>query len=460
MGRLFASLTVVLLFLPSVVLGQDIPLSRLLSGSVAAAAQIARPLSGQTATAQGDTTGHFSATALRLAAPVELDGALALQMTTFPTAFAWGAPRTDATPGAEPRVRGTGASLVELPSTLGKGRFAWSFADEIIEFGRVDGVDLRSGSVTVHVAHDDCCQPLGATPAPEFERDLLEEKLALDVDRRTYAFYGSFGVTDRLDIGLMLPVVTVSLHSRVTSRILRTATAAFPDLHAFDDLGLANHTTYYGQSASGVGDIVVKGKYRLKGDGGGDGLALSFGAYLPTGDADKLLGAGAFRGDVSLLWSARSGSFSPRANVGYTLAAGSGAEALGTPLAAGGAVASSRALPDVLHLLGGVDWAAHRRVHFSADVMGRRLSGLTRFTLESVTFPSRGPGTAPTASYVGANNLTAAPDGGSFLQALGVVGARVLLGPRLLCNVDVLLPLNDAGVMPRVGAVVGFSWTF
>ena len=458
MGRLFASLTVLLLYWPSVVLGQSIPLSRFPSGSIVAASQIARPLSGQTATAQGDTAGHFSATAVRLAAPAELDAALGLQLTTFPMAFAWGAARTDATPGPEPRVRGTGASFVELPSTLGKGRIAWSFGSEAIEFGRVDGADLRSGSVAVHVAHDDCCQPFGSTPAPEFERDLLEERFAVDVDRRTYAFYGSFGVTDRLDIGVMLPVVSVYLDSRVTARILRTATAASPGLHAFDDVELANRTTYYEQSASGIGDILVKAKYRLKGDE--DGLALSFGGYLPTGDADKLLGAGSFRGDVSLLWSARSGSFSPRANVGYTLAAGSGAEALGTPIAAGGAVASSRALPDVLHFLGGVDWAAHRRVHLSADVMGRRLSGLTRFTLESVTFPSRGPGTAPTASYVGANNLTAEPDGGSFMQALGVMGARVLLGPRLLCNVDVLLPLNDAGVMPRVGAVVGFSWTF
>jgi hypothetical protein len=458
MGRLSASLTVLLLFCASVAFGQDVPLSRFLSGSVVASAQIARPLTGQTATAQGDTAGHFSQTALRLAAPAELDAALGLQMTTFPTAFAWGAARTDPASKPEPRLRGTGASFVELPSTLGKGRIAWSFGSEAIEFGRVDGVDLRSGRVAVHVAHDDCCQPYGTTPAPDFERDLLEETITVDVDRRTYAFYGSFGVTDRLDIGLMLPVVSVYLDSRVTARILRTATAASPGLHAFDDLELANRTSYYAQSASGIGDIQARAKYRLTGDS--DGLALSFGAYLPTGDADKLLGAGSFRGDVSLLWSARSGAFSPRANVGYTLAPGSGAEALGTPIAAGGAVASSRDLPDVLHFLGGVDWTAHRRVHFSADFMGRRLSGLTRFSLESVTFPARGPGAAPTTSYVGANNLTAEPDGASPMQAMGILAARVLVGPRLLCNVDVMLPLNHAGVMPRVGAVVGFSWTF
>jgi len=455
---------------PAAGFAQDAPLARFLSNALASAARISRPLTGSTATAQGDTAGHFYNEALKQRAPAELDASLSSQFNVFPAAFAWGASKPIDGPATEFRMRGSGSSWVEVPATLGRGRVTFTLGHEAVEFGRVDGADLRGAALALWTAHDDCCAPVGSAVNPEFERDLLEQTFVMDVDRHHYAFFGAVGVTDRLDLGVMVPIVTVRLDARVTSRIVRTATAdtfvygfqnptgrPIPVPHAFDAIEIANRTTYYRGEERGIGDILVKAKYRIAGQH--DGVALSVGASIPTGDPDKLLGAGSFRADASLLLSASRGRFSPRATLGYTLATGSGAESLGRPLAAGAVTPSTRALPDTLHATAGLDLALHRRVQVSLDAMGRRLSALPRIGTSAITFPLRGPGaSAPT--YAASSQLTAETPGSAFFQAIAVGTARVFVASRVMCTVEVLLPLNDEGLQTRVGAVAGLSWGF
>lgn len=459
-----------ILYCPAAGFAQEVTLARFLSNSLASAASIARPLTGSDATARGDNAGHFFNQALRQGAPAELDASLSTQIGTFPTAFAWGAPVPVTGGSSEFGMRGSGSSWVELPSTLGRGRVTFTFGHEAVEFGSIDSANLRGTNLALWTAHDDCCAPIGSSLNPEFERDLLEQRFVVDVDRHTYAFFGAIGVTDRLDVGIMVPIVTVRLDARVTSRIIRTSTAdtygygfqtpggaAVPVPHAYDAIEIANRTTYHRGEQRGLGDVLVKAKYRIA--GASDGIAVSLGASVPSGNPDRLLGAGTFRGDASLLMSGSKGRFSPHVNVGYTFATGSGADALQSPIAPGAPAPSTSDVPDVLHLAAGIDWALHRRVQFSLNALGRRMSGVPRFSTQQVTFPLRGPGPTP-PTYVASDNLTADSTGTAFVQTLGVASTRVFIASRLLCTVELLFPINKQGLQTRIGAAAGLSWGF
>jgi hypothetical protein len=471
MTRPFMALGIVVLCGPALAQAQSVPLARLLSNSLATAAKIERPLTGSDATSQGDNGGHFYNTALQQKAPAELDASLSTQLTAFPTAFAWGSSAPNPGVSTEFRMRGTGSSFVESPATLGRKRVTFSFGHETTEFGGIDSASLRDGTTALWTAHDDCCSPAGSAPNPEFERDLLEQRVAVDIDRHMYSMTAAFGITDRLDLGVMVPIGHTRMNARIASRIVRVATTDTfiygfnsstgtpqPVPHAYDAVEIANRTTYYSGDSQGIGDVVVKAKYRIAGKA--DGVALSLGAFLPTGDPDKLLGTGTFRADASLLLSRNLRRFSPHVNVGYTYAAGQGSDSLTTGITSTAAVPSTADVPDVLHGVVGVDWAPHRRVQLSVDAMGRRLSGVTRFSTQTATFPVGGALAASKPTYVAADNLTANTSGSAFVQLLGVGSVRVFAAGHSLCTLELLFPLNDQGLQSRVTAVAGLSWGF
>ena len=135
--------------------------------------------------------------------------------------------------------------------------FSFGFGQQSIHYGQIDDIDLENGDLTFVFQHNNCCGP-NANPGeltdltPDFERDLLEQKVGIDIDRNVFATVLEHGLADRIDLGVVVPFVKLDMHTRVFSRILRTATPpteaeergnAIP-IHAFDPLGLSDRTTY------------------------------------------------------------------------------------------------------------------------------------------------------------------------------------------------------------------------
>src|SRR5207244_12368188 len=52
------------------------------------------------------------------------------------------------------------------------------------------------------------CAPYGV---PTHENDVISLRLALDIDMTVTSFFVSFGLLDRVDIGVVLPIVSTSL---------------------------------------------------------------------------------------------------------------------------------------------------------------------------------------------------------------------------------------------------------
>src|SRR5438477_655702 len=61
------------------------------------------------------------------------------------------------------------------------------------------------------------CTPYGV---PTHENDVIALRLALDLDMTVTSFFVSFGLLDKVDIGVVLPIVSASLRGTSDARIV------------------------------------------------------------------------------------------------------------------------------------------------------------------------------------------------------------------------------------------------
>jgi hypothetical protein len=154
---------------------------------------------------------------------------------------------------------------------------------------------------------------------PRLENDVLALQLGLDLQMTVTSFFVSFGLLDRVDVGVALPVVSTSLLGQSDVQIISFAESAA--VHFFGgtptDPQLATTRSAAG-SASGLGDVAARVKINLM-QSEKTSFAVLADARFPTGSAEDLLGSGHFSGRVLGILSAQLGPFSPHANVGALL---------------------------------------------------------------------------------------------------------------------------------------------
>src|SRR5262245_35314715 len=149
--------------------------------------------------------------------------------------------------------------------SLTSGQFWVSFGVSYSQagFDTIDGRNLRDGTLVATASR------LVSEPAP-FD----VETLRLRVQMRTVTFTGLVGLTDRLDFSAVLPVVTLELEGQ---RI---------DTYRGESFVQATANAF----ASGIGDIVLRGKYNLLRHTNG-GVAVAADVRFPTGGTENLLGS-------------------------------------------------------------------------------------------------------------------------------------------------------------------------
>ena len=100
---------------------------------------------------------------------------------------------------------------------------------------------------------------------PFFEGDVIEAALSLDVATDVVSIFGNYGLTDRWDVGVAVPFVHVDMDATVLATDPPARHRGQPaDPHVRGRTGRAgsNRSTSSG-SASGIGDIELRTKYRL-----------------------------------------------------------------------------------------------------------------------------------------------------------------------------------------------------
>src|SRR5213596_1395755 len=223
-----------------------------------------------------------------------------------------------------------GPIFAERAQTLGKGRIFIGANINHLHFETLRGVSLNGVQMVFthqNVTGAECDSIVGASCAPygvpTHENDVIDLNLALDIDMTVTSFFLSFGLLDRVDIGVVLPVVSTSLTGTSDAQIVpfggTTAQHFFGGTPANPELSTSR---FVQGAATGIGDIATRVKINVMRSERTNFSVLGD-ARFPTGSEDDLLGAGHIAARGLGIVSARFGAFSPHANLGYLYRSGS-----------------------------------------------------------------------------------------------------------------------------------------
>jgi hypothetical protein len=212
----------------------------------------------------------------------------------------------------------------ERAQTLGKGRVLAGLTRTGLHFKTLRGVNLDHIRFTFTHANSDFpgCDSISGGDCtlfgiPRVENETIDLNLELDVRLNVTGFLLTYGLTDRVDIGVAVPLVSVSLAGTSNAQI--NPFGPPPAVHFFggtpDDPILTASRSIDGFT-TGLGDVDGRVKVNLR-RGEPLSVAVLADVRFPTGSASNLLGAGAFAARGLAILSARFGDFSPHANVGY-----------------------------------------------------------------------------------------------------------------------------------------------
>jgi hypothetical protein len=116
-----------------------------------------------------------------------------------------------------------------------------------------------------------------------------------------------------------LPFVSADLRIDNVKTVLPLATfgTGNANLHVFPD-GSYNGFSSVSGSASGLGDVVLRGKYNFLDPAKGSGVAVALDLRVPTGDEANFLGTGVTQAKLYAIGSWALNKWSPHFNLGYT----------------------------------------------------------------------------------------------------------------------------------------------
>ena len=169
-----------------------------------------------------------------------------------------------------------GELYLERPQPVGKGRWNLAAAYQYYSFDQFAGRDLHHLSDVVPVVSDDRI-PLFSIPDAD-----------IDLEAHQTTVSATYGLTDTIDLNLVLPILHTSLDRTDRVRLIGSPTT-------FREEGDSAAST-------GVGDIFLRGKVALATT---DALRLSAGLALrlPSGDPDDFQGTGSVDVQPSLFAS-------------------------------------------------------------------------------------------------------------------------------------------------------------
>jgi hypothetical protein len=249
---------------------------------------------------------------------------------------------------------------------------------------------------------------------------------------RVTSIYLTYGLTDRLDFGLVVPIVQAEFTGESDAEIspFGGTTAAHYFSGTTTNPVLSAHRQSMG-SASGLGDVALRAKLNLR-ETPRASFAFLVDGRFPTGSRQDLLGSGKFAGRALAILNSRFNDFSPHVNVGYLYHAG--------------AQQNDAVLGTV-----GFDHRMAESVTLAADLVTELQVGDSRLHLPStVTYES------PFRRTLNPTNIPEIRDdlvNGSF-------GVKVIPARNTTLVLNTLFPLNRGGLRSNLVYTAGVEYTF
>jgi hypothetical protein len=356
------------------------------------------------------------------------------------------------------QTEGFGPILTERPDTIGRHKLFVGFSYQYFNFDKADGVNLKNfGAVFQHESEADLCTPTSPITCvggePVFQRDIIATQNRIDLKVHQFVGVATFGVTDRFDLSIAVPILDVRSGMTSDGVINSFETSAdFPPccVHQFDPSSsqIPSNETFFSSShasffdhkaANGIGDVTIRGKYEIfKGDKAG--LAVGGDIHLPTGDETNFLGSGTW-GIRPFVTASYAGRFSPHGTFGY--------QRNGNSVLSGDITTDTTAhLPDALTYSGGLDVGVTHRLSISGDFIGQSLINTKQ--ISNVTF----------VDYGGASHPNITSKTATVNQAYASIGGKLNPFGKLLVIANVLVQVNQAGLHSKPVPLIGLSYTF
>jgi hypothetical protein len=249
----------------------------------------------------------------------------------------------------------------------------------------------------------------------------------LKISSQTVAISGAVGVAPKIDVGVVVPLVTVKL----------SGTSSFVNGNGVVGRFVETNNKFFG-----VGDIAALAKFRLLKFKGPDvpdpgGAAINVVMRLPTGDRDNLRGLGVTRTLGSFVVSFGKGPLKPHASVGFEY----WNKAVDVP---------GEHLKNQFQFNGGVEIVAAPKLTFLADVLGQRVLGAGPVELGAVT-PVAGIGATAAQALVFAD--------GSLNKYTFIPGMKVNLIGKMVLSLNALVTMSNNGLHAKVTPVAGLNLT-
>ena len=353
----------------------------------------------------------------QLDVPETLNEQIAKQAATFPlgssaSGFTW--TFVPATATFERSSESFGPTFVERALTVGARKFNFGVNYQRATFDKIEGQELQGGDIRVYTG---------------LEGVFFEDALDLTLTTDTVGLFANYGISDRLDVGIAVPIISVRMDAGLTTHVGTSSGGILPTATTFVERRKG--------SASGIGDIVGRAKYNFWKRSGG-GLAAGVDFRFPTGDELNLLGVAGYQSKLYVAASGAVNTLSPHFNFGYTFS--------GESEAATSVETFVFAPLDELHYAGGVDVAVTPRLTIVGDLLGRTLRD--SFILEE------------TPTEFGSQFTEFTSTIGNAHQTLGAVGVKFNPWATTLVSGNVLIPLNKRGLTDNVTWSVGVDFAF
>jgi hypothetical protein len=336
-------------------------------------------------------------------------------------------------------TRSFGPILAERGETIGRGRLAVNFAYQSFTFDHLDGVPLLA--VPAVFRHDNPELGGGRT-------DVVSTVNTIESTVNQFSGAVTYGITDRFDVSLAIPIVNTRLSLLSNATIHRVGTGSNLGVHYFRDPnaigGFGSSQQFFAEeSASGVGDLVVRAKATLMKEGP-RAMAAGLDVRLPTGDEQNLLGAGATGLRPFAAFSSAWGPFAPHANVGY--------QWNGKSVLAGDIIANVKAdLPDQFIYAVGSDLSVNQHFSVVVDWLGQRVLDSPR--LLTSTFTASGVAGSVTLPDIRFEQV-------SYWTSAVAVGFKANVASRVLLDFNLRFRVSDNGLVDRVAPLMGVEWSF
>jgi hypothetical protein len=393
---------------------------------IPASAQTAPPIQGTTTTTEQLTVaGTVSAMLKPVGAPhvgdaLNFDTMLEVGTLPFPASSSGFTIKLDPSTGLQVRTATTfGPSFAERALTLGEGGMNVGVSFMNSSLTRLGGQSFSGLQVrSINAA--------SATDSRSGVSNVTETASTILIAAR-------MGVTDKLDIGVTLPLTTIKVNGTTTL-----------------SNGRGEILTYASgnDKASGLGDIAGLVKYRFYSFGTGQpdpgGLALMATVRFPTGSTESLRGLGVTRTLVSFIASGGQGRFRPHANVGYEWWS-DGVSVVSD--VAPGSVVTAR---NQVQYAAGFEFEAAPKATLLMDVLGGQVFGGGKLGFQSDAT------TAPGATS--SSSLVALPEG--IARVSLAPGLKVNLKGKMLLSLSALVSLKNDGLHARVTPMAGIDLTF